>query len=52
MLGLGGSLVAQKGYQALVLKSLKTDFGVVFGFGCEHVADAAGDGAKVLALKG
>lgn len=52
MLGLGGSLVAQPGYQSLVLKSLKEDFGVVFGFGCEHVADAARDGAMVLALKG
>jgi hypothetical protein len=49
MLALGGSLAGQPSYRNLLLKTLKEDFGIVFGLGWDWVEDAAVEGARVLA---
>lgn len=49
MLSLGGSLVGQPAYRALLVESLRRDYGLTFGKGVVHVQDAAADGALALA---
>jgi hypothetical protein len=49
MLCLGGSLLGHPAYRALLVDSLFANFGVDFGAGVVHVADAAADGALALA---